>query len=206
MLRILLAAAALTLIAGPGGKARADLIVNGGFETGDFTGWSLANDDGANSVDAFMPQSGGYAAAFGQFQEDGLVSLTQEVTTVSGQSYSYSFWLTAEAYSGVPDEFRASFGGQTLLDLVDVNPFAYTLYTFAVTATSSSSLVEFDSINDFSYFDLDNVGLAAVPEPSSLALFGLGLGCVVGRSVRRLLRRSRGGPDDLLSGPPIATR
>ncbi len=192
MLRVLLATMALMLMAGPG-WARADLIANGGFETGDFTGWSLANDDGANHVDTFNPQGGSYAAAFGQYQEDGLVSLSQVVATTSGQSYALSFWLTAEDGSGAPGEFRASFGGQTLLDLVDVDPFAYTLYTFTVAATSSSSLVEFDSFNDNSFFDLDTVGLAAVPEPSSLVLCGVGLAGVAGRSARRLRCRPRVG-------------
>lgn len=138
------------------------LIVNGGFETGDFTGWTVTNNTDINGVDSSNPHSGTYEAFVGQLTADGLVSISQSVATNPGQSYIFSFWLTAEpgsGFSGAPDEFRASFGGNVLLDLKDVGPFPYTQYTYTVTATSATSLVQFDAANDASFFDLDDVSL-----------------------------------------------
>jgi hypothetical protein len=165
-------------------------FVNGGFETGDFTGWTLANNTDINGVDMGDPHSGNYAAFFGQITADGLVSLSQSVVTTPGTSYTFSFWVTAQPYSGfdgAPDEFRASFGGTTLLDLVNVNAFNYTQYSYTVLATSASSVVRFDVANDSSFFALDDVSFApsVVPEPTSMIPFGIGMATLAGYSVYR---------------------
>jgi Carbohydrate binding domain/PEP-CTERM motif len=174
--------------------AWADLIINGGFETGDFSGWTVTNNTDINGVDSSNPHSGTYEAFFGQITADGLVSISQSVATIPGQSYTLSFWVMAEpgsGFSGTPDEFRASFGGNALLDLLDLSPFPYTHYTYTVTATSPSSLVQFDATNDAGFFDLDDVSMTALaatstaPEPGSLTLLGIGMACIAGYRLRR---------------------
>src|SRR5262249_25131594 len=40
-------------------------LVNGGFETGDFTGWDLSGNTGFTGVSAINPHSGTYAAFLG---------------------------------------------------------------------------------------------------------------------------------------------
>ena len=46
--------------------APANLIVNGGFETGNFSGWTHSTlDDNSLGVDSFAPHSGLDAAFFG---------------------------------------------------------------------------------------------------------------------------------------------
>ncbi|HEY2840659.1 MAG TPA: PEP-CTERM sorting domain-containing protein, partial [Pirellulales bacterium] len=47
-------------------------------------------------------------------------------------------------------------------------------YTFFVTASSDTAVLEFDSRNDPGYLRLDDVSVTPVPEPGSLVLFGLG--------------------------------
>ena len=42
--------------------ASADLVFNGGFETGDFTGWILSGNPIPGTVDTANPHSGVYAA------------------------------------------------------------------------------------------------------------------------------------------------
>ena len=47
------------------GSAKADLVVNGGFETGDFTGWTLNGHNTLNFVSSENPHSGTYSAQAG---------------------------------------------------------------------------------------------------------------------------------------------
>jgi hypothetical protein len=177
------------------GSAQAGLIVNGGFETGDFTGWTLgSNNDGFSFVGTDTPHSGSFEADLGQFQSDGTLSLSQSITTTIGASYTFSFWMTtagAGGTSSAPDFFSASFGGQTVLSLTDVStPTDYTLFSYTVVATSTSTLVDFESYNSPWYFFLDDVDVVpssapVVPEPSSIVLVAIGI-CGLGvRSIRK---------------------
>lgn len=44
--------------------AAANIVLNGGFETGDFTGWTLTNTEGGNTgVDDSVPHTGTYEAS-----------------------------------------------------------------------------------------------------------------------------------------------
>ena len=68
--------------------AKANLITNPGFETGDFTGWTkvgLADVIGTNS--GIAPHSGNFQARL--FTG----TLTQSVATTPGASYTINFFL-----------------------------------------------------------------------------------------------------------------
>jgi hypothetical protein len=64
-------------------SARADLITNGGFETGDFTGWTTS---GTPTVQSTFPHSGSFDALF---SVPG--SISQSLATTAGQSYTIDF-------------------------------------------------------------------------------------------------------------------
>jgi hypothetical protein len=172
-------------------SAQAD-VINGDFETGSFSGWSLgSNDDGFSFVGTDNPHAGTFSAELGQFSADGAVALTQSIATTVGTTYTFSFWMTTQGgglNSGAPDHFAALFGSQTVLSLTDVaDPTTYTLFSFSVVATSSSTVVEFDSYDDPWFFFLDDVHVTSsvVPEPSTIILFGVGA-CGLGlRTIRR---------------------
>jgi hypothetical protein len=74
--------AILTLLAGLSGQAKADLIVNGGFETGDFTGWTKGGNIGPKGVsgpgfgdgNVNNPFSGNFFAFLGSVGRDGTLS------------------------------------------------------------------------------------------------------------------------------------
>ena len=72
-----LACAALVL--GLTQVSRADLVTNGGFETGDFSGWkSLTGNDGftgvTNNFGGASPYAGTYEGYFGAAGSDGILS------------------------------------------------------------------------------------------------------------------------------------
>ena len=99
-----------------------------------------------------------------------------------------------------PNDFSASFGGQTLFSATDLAPTDghadpaddYTHYTFTGMATGPSSVLQFGFRDDPSEFRLDDVSVAdagPVPEASTTVSLGLllalGLGGLVVAGKRR---------------------
>ena len=143
-------------------NAPVNLVANGNFATGDFTDWTLGgNDSNTNSAQVYIDTNaeGGstYAAGLGSMGADG--TLSQTIATTAGQTYTLSFWLQNEA-SGTND-FKAIWNGQTQLSLTNAAQFGYTEYTYTVTATSSTTTLEFSAANGPSNWDLDNISLTA---------------------------------------------
>ncbi|HET9161705.1 MAG TPA: PEPxxWA-CTERM sorting domain-containing protein [Caulobacteraceae bacterium] len=167
-------------------SAHADeLVVNGGFETGDFSGWSLFDNTGFTSVNGNNVATGSYSAEFGAVGSTG--GITQNLTTVPGGSYLLQFDLQNDGGSGT--SFNAAFDGQDLLTMTNPPSFGYTHYSYTVTASDPLSALTFTFRQDPYYYHLDNVSVqsvvgGAVPEPATWAtlIFGLGM---VGAMMRR---------------------
>jgi PEP-CTERM motif len=173
--------------------ASAGPVVNGGFETGDFSGWTLTGDTSFSSVvsESPVPQSGTFGASFGPFQTTGGIS--QTLATVAGAQYVLDFWLQAEADpfgAATPNSFLATWGGATVSSLVNSPAFGYEHLSFNVTATGASTTLAFSFRDDPAFWDLDNVSVtAAVPEPETWALVGLGLAALAAQRRRQRARR-----------------
>lgn len=181
---------ALTLfawMAATGSASAANIVINPGFETGDFTGWLPGGNLNFAGVDNLVPHSGTFAAFFG-----GVIApatLTQQLNTSPSETYNLSFWLMNEP--GEPNFFSVSWNGIELATLVDAAPFDYMQLTFTGLTPSSGSQTPlvFTFMHGPAFWDLDDVVVEArtvVPEPATLLLAGIA--AVVLRGRRRLLR------------------
>lgn len=193
---ILVAAMAMLTICAQAGIARADLV-NGGFETGNFNGWTLTNVDLNNDFvmvigDSINPSttahSGNSEALLGKTGSVGTIS--QSFATSAGQAYKVNFWL---ANDGTPQmagfdgsgivSFAAKWNGvaQTINPIIDTNMASpYTLYQFTAIASGDTSEIAFDFQHDTSTFHLDDVSATPTPIPAAAWLLGSGLMGLIG--------------------------
>lgn len=169
--------------------AHANIVVNGGFEAGDLSGWTVSGSliaaDNVLDLPYYHPKEGNWWADFGTVPPT-VGSLSQTLPTLAGQNYQVSFWLK---YDGDPNAyFKARWNGTPLLALGPGAAFDYTKFEFNVSATGSGTLLDFQANNESGDWLLDNV-TAAVPEPQTwlMGLFTtVGLG---GFFARKYLRR-----------------
>lgn len=172
---IVAAALALLAISAQVGTASAALV-NGGFETGDFSGWSVdTTNNWAMVINSGTQYAGNYEAQLGTYGTVG--SLSQAFSTTAGQEYKVSFWLANDSKDAT-NVFQALWNGQ----VQNLNPVLvptisspYTQYQFTTTAANTSSTIAFNFQNDPSVFHLDNVDATPTPIPAAAWLLGSGL-------------------------------
>ncbi len=161
-----------------------NLVTNGGFETGDFSGWTASVDPVFSGVDPVAAHSGSFGAFLGDFGTPG--SLAQSLATVAGTSYDIHLWLRSDGLS--PNAFQVFWGGVSVYSATDLGPFPYVEIVIDPQATSGSTLLELRARDDNGFLELDDVSVRAVPEPLGLALFVPGLAGVI--ALRRKNRRT----------------
>ena len=203
MKRILLtmSAAGFVLIAA---SANATPFVNGSFELGVNPGSFIALNGGSTSIDGWTVGGGAnsvdyigsyWSASDGTRSIDlnGLVpgSISQTFDVVSGQAYRVSFDLAGNPAGGPQFKTLDSTADLTIFspapfDVSNTNltNMGWINYSFLFTATSNSETLTFTSTTlgnsgNSTYPTafgpaLDNVTIAAVPEPSTWAMMLLG--------------------------------
>jgi hypothetical protein len=193
-------------LAGFGAAAQANLVANGSFETGDFTGWSIRTITTCCSF--FSPTvTNTVAATDGSFSaglDNGfaLLWVEQTLSTVAAQRYRVSFdlgILSSSSPNSRQDLLTVRDGGGDLVlteTLLSNNVFTsavapdYKSYAFEFDATGSSTTIRFatDGYTPFASSFLDKVSVTAVsaiPEPAAAWLAAAGLGVIA------LVRRRR---------------
>jgi hypothetical protein len=161
---------------------RAQLIQNGGFETGDFTGW---DDAGTVEIKSGAPgssfvHSGNYGATLGS----GILS--QAFVTTPGQTYKVEFLLNAILYEspGLIEVRWGNFDIPSNLDLgsvllfdafADPSPISdlgWYKYSYSLLALGNVSSLEFEFQTQAAFYPdnaaLDGVKVSSLPDFAAL--------------------------------------
>ena len=180
-----------------------NLVSNCGFETGDFTNWTLGGalsgsfdgnyygvqgDQGNPPLGALVlgpVNSGSWAAYFGTdvTQTIAPITLSQTLTGSPGMFYTISFYIDQNALTA-DNQFSVSFGGTILSSVTNVAPTGgFVLESFTYNDVSVvDPVLQFSFQNLSDYFFLDDVsvtGVSTVPEPSGMLLGGVALGILM---------------------------
>ena len=172
----------LTGVAGQ--AARADLVTNGNFATGDFTGW--VTSDSSIVIDTFYTppyNSDVYDAAF-----TGTGILSQVLATTAGMGYTLSFSVLDDSPFFL-DTFTVTLGGFSAV-VYGSDASSYTMETFNVPGSDilGGDTLSFQGSALFGDWHLDDVSLVptVAPEPPAGAIL---VGAVL--MVLSLRRRGR---------------
>ncbi len=186
-------------------------ILNGGFETGNFTNWTGSGNLAGRFVltGSTLAHSGKYGAALGASGSLGFLS--QTIPTTAGAVYLISFWLNS-ANSTTTNEFLVSWNGNVLLDETNLTSrIGWTNIQFVVTATAGSAILQFGYRNysSYFYFGLDDISVVtAQPDIARISLSGTnlvlnGIGGASGRTYYLLMGTNITQP--LSQWAPVAT-
>jgi hypothetical protein len=193
---------ALTAL-GCGSALRAqNLVTDGDFEAPDLSAWTLTaeNPPPSTSLDTRPSDAHGGNNSVSFFESGSFDTLSQNVATVAGHSYSLSFWLATNtdfsnpAQLGGSEEFQVLWNGQVVYDsnTLEISPYTQDTNTSPMDASGSSSLLSFRVRNDPDAYYLDDVavtdlsGPVVVPEAGTWMTAGLVAGWLV---AFRLIRR-----------------
>jgi hypothetical protein len=194
----------VTMLAGAVLKGNAaNIVADPGFEsgmpnsyTGDMgDGWivtagtgAICNNDHSGCGNVGVSRAGAQMAFLDW--SDSFNTIAQTLSTVIGQTYTISYWVS----DFHPNFLEVAFGGSTLLDGTAPTSGDYVEYSFDATATSTSTVLAFSgqrTVGGGTLLDDVSVTASAVPEPSTWLLTSVAL-CGIHVFHRRRVRKATG--------------
>ena len=196
MIKVLISIAAVMLF---GSVASANLVINGGFETGDSTGWTVTYSqasldfiNGPGGIPTVQvqngnwvpPYEGSWSVVFGGPDFD---TISQSIATAPGTTYKLSFWVNDEGNTPATLIAKWNDAPVTTLDWGNTTS-TWTQYNANVVGTGSDTLA-FSAYGFNWWTSLDSVSLnaAPMPEPVTMTLVGMGI-AGLGSYLRRRAR------------------
>lgn len=202
-LQVLFLAAALGVATSPqanlltNGSFESGAFVNQGNDTMSLapgstviTGWTVVTDTtawiGATNPFGLSASNGSFFLDLTNYQAGApFAGMSQTIATTPGATYSLSFDLGSSTIWGRPDSITASAAGTSQIFTAPTtggnNDWQSVLMQFVASSTTTTVLLQ--GASGFNYIGLDNVdvefvsgpGPGQIPEPTTLALLGLGL-------------------------------
>jgi hypothetical protein len=157
-------------------------LVNGGFETGDLTGWTGINlgipaySDVIDASYGWPVSDGRYSFASGPV--NGVGTLSQSVAVVPGANYTLTFYLANLDTTGGASSFSVQLGNTIFSLPNNFIAFSYGKFTVNTVAAGPTMGVTFSFYNVPKLWLLDDAvltGPTPVPEPQTWALMTGGL-------------------------------
>jgi hypothetical protein len=181
----LVTVAALCLASRASAIPHTNIVVNGGFEEGNFNHWTQSGNTSNTGVNGSSANSGSFGAFAGPVGSLGYLS--QTLNTVAGGAYDLTFFMNATGPTsrapiglGSPFDFQVFWNGALIFETFTA-PSSFTKFSFGdLLATGSTTDLQFGFRNDAGFFHLDDVMVFQTPETFSTLWLALPMAGIIG--------------------------